>query len=84
MSTKVNDEHHFPLGEPVNRKQPAGPPPIPGRPHWFLKPDGTPYYVEPPAPPLPDITLCLSPAIRWMVDRLESVQPAAPAAQPRK
>lgn len=81
MSTNVNNEQRFPIGAPKNRK-PEGdiPKPVPGRPNWWVKRDGVPYYVEPPVP-LPDLTLCLSPAVAWMVDRLESVQPAAPAAE---
>jgi hypothetical protein len=46
----------FPLGEPINRKPPPGPEPVPGRPGWFYnrRRDGEPYYVNPdaPVPPL--------------------------------
>ena len=33
-----------PIASPTKRTDPA----IVGRPNWFTRPDGVPYYVEPP------------------------------------
>ena len=71
MRSTEQNERHFPLGEPTNRK-PATPRPVPGRKNWYYGKDDVPYYVE-PEKPLPDIPICLSPAVAWMVGRLESL-----------
>ena len=70
MYTPDKNEKQFPLGDATNRK-PAAPRPVPGRKNWFYGKDDVPYYVEPPRE-LPEIPLCLSPAVAWMVNRLES------------
>jgi hypothetical protein len=40
----------FPLGAPTNRPPAKGDKPIPGRPNWFRRPDGTEYYRQPTSP----------------------------------
>jgi hypothetical protein len=49
------DPKSFPLGVPVNRPADRTPAPVPmlGRPGWWQRPGGEPFYVEPAKPPEP-------------------------------